>query len=461
MWPPRRSDAQVAALIVAAVFAAYATAFRGTFQFDDWNVIVRDPRVQSLSSWWAAMPGIRPLLKLTYAVNNGSGLGLAGFHAFNIAVHAVNAWLVRALLLRLAVSRGSGRDTAGLISVTGALLFALHPVQTEAVTYISGRSTSLAACFALASVVSWLAGRDANRTWQVFVLSPTFLAAALATKEYVAVVPFALLLIERTDPRRPARLVTTLAALTPHAILLAGGFAAALASPTYRQLLATSLETRSPGANLLTQVNAVFYLAGQLVRIDRLSADPQLPVRAIWTPLLALQAAILVALFVAALALLRARPAFALGTLWFFLWLAPTNSLLARLDVANDRQLYLALVGPVWLLAVSCSGLRRRTIVVCTAVLALTLGGVTARRNLVYASEISFWEDVAEKNPHNARAFNNLGYAYALACRRHDAESAFRKSIELHPSDFHAGVNLRLLLQDALPGVDEACGGVR
>ena len=56
-------------LVVLAVGMAYANALQASFQFDDWDVIVRDPRVQSFTAWWASMPGMRPILKLSYALN--------------------------------------------------------------------------------------------------------------------------------------------------------------------------------------------------------------------------------------------------------------------------------------------------------------------------------------------------------------------------------------------------------
>src|SRR5512139_3248898 len=131
-----------AGLLLAAVLAAYASAFGGSFQFDDFNVIVRQPAVQSLAAWWESMPGIRPLLKLSYALSWGAGGGsTVAFHAVNIALHAANALLAWAILRELWDRMGIGE--AGAAAFAGALLFALHPAHTEAVAYVSGRSVSL------------------------------------------------------------------------------------------------------------------------------------------------------------------------------------------------------------------------------------------------------------------------------------------------------------------------------
>ncbi len=102
------------------------------------------------------------------------------------------------------------------------------------------------------------------------------------------------------------------------------------------------------------------------------------------------------------------------------LWLAPTNSLLPRLDVANDRQLYLAMIGPAWWLAVQLVSWHPHRAALRPTVIALmlvALSWATYQRNQIYQTEVSFWEDTAARNPDNSRAANNLGMAYAIECR--------------------------------------------
>ena len=170
------------ALVLAAVAIGYANALGASYQFDDWSVIVRDPRVQDLAAWWASMPGIRPLLKLSYALNHESGLGVAGFHAVNVAIHAGNGllalWLVRRLLGGLAFAPAD----AGWTALATALIFVLHPVQTEAVTYASGRSTSLAVFFSFASLAAWVSGRERGNRLLAGLVSPLLMLLGLATK---------------------------------------------------------------------------------------------------------------------------------------------------------------------------------------------------------------------------------------------------------------------------------------
>jgi hypothetical protein len=222
----------------------------------------------------------------------------------------------------------------------------------------------------------------------------------------------------------------------------------------YPWLVETSLAIRSPARNLLAQGDAIAWLLGQLVRWDRLNADPALSVAS--DPLSLTRTLLLVVIVTAAAWQWRARRWLAFGVLWFFLWLAPTNSLLARLDLVNERQLYLALLGPAWLLALGVQRLRNHGLAVI-AILAVLLAGATALRNRVYANEVVFWQDVVAKAPHNARAANNLGMALALACQPLAASRAFDNAAQFAPTDPRPRINRELLARGELPGLPARC----
>lgn len=441
----------LAALLVVAV---YLPALSAAFQFDDWQVVLGDPRVASLSAWWESMPGMRALVKLSYVLNHALGGQVESFRAFNIALHASNTALVFALAQGLS-RRLRTADAAGatLVAAVTALVFALHPVQTESVTYIAARSNLIVAFFSLLGLLAWQRGRQ-QQAWLWWPLAALCCVAALAGKETAVVLPLAMLLClaaERSFSRRdllfPAALVlllcTLLAALWPWL--------------PYDYLLRTSLETRTPLQNLLAQTQGVGWLAGQLWRWDLLNADPMLAPATTFTAGMALRAGVLLAVLAAGVLSLRRLPALGFGILWFFLWLAPTNSLLARLDVANDRQLYLALVGPGWCVAHLLLQLRARAWI-ATLLLAIVLAAGTWTRNRVYQTEIGFWQDVTAKAPHNARAWNNLGMALAADCRPQAAADAFREASRRAPRDSLPQVNLALLEQGELE-VATHCAG--
>ena len=468
---PSRAFPWIIALLVVAV---YLPALPASFQFDDWQVVVGDPRVSSLSAWWQSMPGMRALLKLSYALNHESGCGVRGFRAVNILLHALNAALVfmlaRRLVLRLGCNNGGAGGTATIVGTATSLVFALHPAQAESVTYISGRSNSFAALWVLLTLLAWLKYRekDAGVLWPL--LAAAAFVAAIACKETTAVLPLAMLLCLAAEPgRRIFRDYIQPLAFAALAILL---FAVAWPRLPYDYLLRVSIETRGPMENLAAQSQCIIWLIGQLFDWSRLNADPMLKPVTQWTPGVIITTATLAAVIVTALFALRRYQIPAFAVLWFFIWLAPTNSLIARLDVANDRQLYLALAGPAFLLGYIIARLGRKILVAqsgsgliyrCAPTVALSilfvLGAVgTMNRNSVYASETTFWRDVVDKSPHNQRAWNNLGMAEALACRYDSAIRAFEEAIRLTPGYPQPQVNLELLKNGELSGLPEQCG---
>jgi protein O-mannosyl-transferase len=443
------------ALPAVATILLWWPALPASFQFDDWNVIVNEPRVHSLAAWWQSMPGIRPLLKLSYALNMSMDAGPMGFRVVNVLIHALSATLVWSLLRTRGIRAGLAEAAASHAALIAALIFALHPVQTEAVTYISGRSSSLAACFCLLSLYCWVRSEQTRHPPGVagwLAACCVCFGLAVATKETALVLPLALLIYSAD---RPVSL--TLKRLTPVLSLMALMLCIALSLPTYRRLLAVSLDTRSIGENLLTQAHAVSYLAGQLLRVWNSNADPQLPVITSLNWLSAGWCAAWLNLVVISLLRVRRAPIGAFAVLWFLVWLAPTNSLVPRLDIANDRQLYLALIGPAWWLAtrlISWHRTQPAPSLVVVALLVMTLIWATYQRNSVYRTEITFWQDAAERNPGNSRAANNLGMAYAIDCQVNEAAEAFKRAIALGPDEYHARINLALLRAGQLPGID-------
>jgi protein O-mannosyl-transferase len=418
-------------LLAAAACAAWANALGGPFQFDDYNVIVDNPRVHSLASWARSVgSGIRPLLNLSYTLNWVADPSPFGFHLVNVALHLMNTLLA----YRLCLALGVGVTTALL----AALLFGLHPIQTEAVTYVSGRSVSLMACAYLASVLAYVRGRR--------ILSVVLFAFALAAKEVAVTMPLVLVLYEAaTGPsdgwRRAWR------RLMPHCLLLAVALIVGGASSRYRELLGVSVALRGPLENLATQLDALGYLVTRLVYPAALSIDPALaaafPPRAPGMLMLL----VVPATIGVASAMLRRGSVAALAGLWFFVLLLPTNSVLPRIDVVNERQVYLAALGPFLLLALGVERLhaRRRWIGAIAFVLPATLAVMTWDRNREYRSEVALWRATVRVAPHNVRAWNNLGWAWQLAGCWPQAEAAYREALRLVPDQAGVRGNLRAL----------------
>jgi tetratricopeptide (TPR) repeat protein len=439
------------ALLASVVAVVYLNSFRGVFQFDDYNVIVDNAGVHTWGAFLAGLPrGIRPLLKFTYTLNWTSGLGLFGFHLVNVTLHAANA-----VFLFFLASRVGGPSISRFAVLFPALLFAVHPVQAEAVTYISGRSVSLMAFFYLGSLLAWLRGRERGSRLLVYLASPVLFLLAVASKEVALTLPFAMILCEAAR-REGNGWKEALRAQAVHWGLLAALAVFLLAHAGYARLMEACFDIRGMAANLLTQVHGVGYLLSRLAMPWAMNIDPDLPVFSPGSPFPLPEAFLLAALLAAGIFGLRRRSMAGFGILWFFLHLLPTNSFIPRLDVANERQLYLASWGLFMAAASEVDRLAgkwgsRRITAVATA-LVLALGALTVSRNMAYRSEVALWEDTVGKSPGKARAWNNLGYAYRQAGRLREAEASYLRALRIDPGYALALGNLKGL--GALPGSD-------
>jgi tetratricopeptide (TPR) repeat protein len=424
-------------LVLAAVVAlAYGSAFPPAFQFDDFHLVVDNADVAGWAAWAASMPGIRPLTKASLVLSRVWSEGAAGFVAFSVACHLLGTLLLWSLLRDVLPALVPADTATAAVALLAALLFALHPAQTEAVTYVAGRSIVLSGMFYLAAVSVHLRAADAPRT---ALASPALFALALAARETAWTLPFALLLL---DAARGRRWRETWRSTRWHWLVLGAGVLLVAASPVYRRLLATSLSVRGPLENLFAQVQGIAYLIAYPLVTLRVNFDPDVaaPARpdATW-----LASATLLATLLGAAALgWRRQRWLAVGVLWFFLHLLPTNGAVARFDFVNDRQLYLALAGPALIVAVAVARLPQRPAGFVASALVLLFGVATAVRNTDYRSEVALWEATARASPAKPRVWNNLGYAWQLAGDDERARRAYVRALGLDPGYPRARVNL-------------------
>ncbi|MBI3580890.1 MAG: hypothetical protein HY098_02230 [Nitrospinae bacterium] len=446
VWPP------------LAALAAYANALGGSFQFDDWNIIVNRDDVHTLGRFLTtASHGARPLLNLSYAMNWAASPRPFGFILVNVLLHAANALLAFFVAKKLVESLSTWDEKgAGTCAFVVARLFALHPVQTESVSYVAGRSESLMAFFYFASFLAYLDGAGRERAAPFSLFSLFMFACALAARETAATLPAALFLYERLR-KEPGPWSDAAKRLAPFCLLLLLGALVMAASPRYRFLLAYSMNIRGAASAAATNLLGIGYLLSRVVAVGGLNIDPDLRVADSFSPPVILLAASFAAALTFAWVVRKRAPLVSFGIGWFFLHLVPTNSVIPRLDVASEHHLYvplfgliLAVFGPLTATnpAVVKSGRAR----VAFGLLLFLLFAFTVHRNAAYATEIALWEDAAAKSPAKARPHNNLGHAYHLAGRFADAEREYRAALACDPGFYKSRRNLSRLEDDLRKG---------
>ena len=448
-------DRALAGVVIAVALVAYAMAPGTAFQYDDFRVVVIDRDVHSWGAWWSSMPGMRPLTKASYVANWLVSPKPAGFAVAGVAMHVASSLLVLALARRWIGALAPSISHPAIAALATALVFALHPAQTEAIVYIAGRSTALSSLATLGALHAWERARDGRTPWRVGAW--LLFAAAMGARESAWTLPFLLVLVEVA---RGAGLRDAIRRTTAFWLLFAALAVAVLAVPAYRQLLATSLAIRGPLDNLVAQVGAIAYLVTRPLVTLRVNFDPGLVARDAIDAAWLAQAATLVALGILGCASLRRRPWLGFGILWFLLALLPTHGPLARYELANDRQLYLAIVGPALIVGVGlASWTARATASIALALLSLVLAAATFVRVTDYASETRLWEATVRAAPGNARAWNNLGHAYELAGDRDRAREAYRRALVIDPAHPKAASNLDALHPAGDPAPREPARG--
>jgi len=411
---------------------------------------VRDPTLADAGRFASeASHRIRPILRMTFLMDRHLyGLEPAGWHLLNVLLHLGSGVLVFSLASRLAGGRVLGFWTA--------LLFLVHPIATEAVTYISGRASVLAGFLVLLALALYdratADGPGGSRRTSLWLAALACFALAIGAKETAVALPLLLLAWDAVGrgARGPALKRAIVRDQAPFWGLLAVVATAAIAVPRYRELLAGSLALRSPLENLVAQARILPFTLELFVRPDLLNVDHDLPLATSLADPVALGgAALAVMCLVLAVMLARRFPVPALGLFWAFSAALPAAGPLARTDLLSERNLYLPSAG-ICLFVVGvalASPLRtrraRRAAVAAGLLVAGFLASATIRRNVLWSDPVLLWSDSVAKSPRKARAQNNLGYALYLRGDFDQAIDRFKTAIALDPATPHAPDNLR------------------
>jgi tetratricopeptide (TPR) repeat protein len=496
------------AAVAFAVFLLYSNTFNVPFQFDDSVNIVKNPAIQDFSyfldtskveSMNSSYELNRPIFKtryigyLTFALNYAlGGLDVRGYHLVNILIHIVNSMLLYWLLFLIfkspyflrngnAASVSSGGRN--LIIVFTVLLFASHPLQTQAITYIVQRFASLTAMFYLLTMVLYVKFRlsqgdkAAGAEIKLFRLSyyaVSLLSAVLAmkTKELAVTIPVMLTVIEfmffeGTTRRRVLYLLPFLLATLIIPLSLSGTRLWSEMDAGLDEAAANISGAKgdiSRGDYLLTQFRVIVTYLRLLLFPAGQNLDYDYP---IYTSFLS-PAVITSFIFLSAIVILGAvlwrlsgdrkgesgwrLRLISFGIFWFFVTIAPESSIIPINDVIFEHRVYLPSAGFFLVLTSSLelfisrweykfSALRK----VIASLLLLIIAGLSAAtyvRNMIWTDKVTLWEDVVKKSPYKARPHNILGSIYASQNRIDEAVQQFKEAIAVDPRTYEAHYSL-------------------
>ena len=445
----RRSLLPAMGLLLLAGILVYLNAFSVPFLFDDQESVVENPTIRRLWPVWAPLAppraaaltvSGRPVVNLTLALNYAvSGTGVVSYHAVNLLIHLL-AGLTLFGVLRRTWRRTRLATAATPLAFTVALLWLLHPLQTEAVTYVVQRAESLVGLFYLLTLYAFIrsvdeAGRPATG-WQVLAVVACLLG--MASKEVMVSAPLAVLAYDRTFVagtwreawRRRWGLYLALAATWLVLAWLVAGTASRGGSVGLAEITAWEYA--------LTQCRAIMHYLRLVLWPHPLVFDYGYDVTRHLNAV-GFQAVALVLLLAATVAAWRWRPALGFVATCFFALLAPSSSVVpVATQTMAEHRMYLPLAAVLVLAVLGLHALLGRKGLILSVVLALVLGGVTVERNRDYASALGIWTDTATKLPSNPRAHFNRGSLLLVAGQFQEAAAAFERSLELEPRDAEA-----------------------
>jgi protein O-mannosyl-transferase len=362
--------------LLAAALAAFGGSLASGFHFDDYAIF---SGVGTHSLGWCLLQ-TRPLTYLTFWLNyRVGGTNPLGYHAVNLALHVAAVWLLYETLRRFIPA-----ETA----LVAAALFAVHPIQAEAVDYVWGRSIALAAVFCFASWREWTRGR----LW----IAVAWFAAGLLAKEECAAFPLALWLLE-TRSAGPPTVAQTVSSATP-----AGGRRALIAMLLLslvagaRVIYATAVTPGAP-AGIQAGISPWHYFLAQgpvIWRYLRLLAvpvgftagftvDPAISVPSVWLGFSAW----------AAIAAIAWRWRWLLAG---FVLLLPSSSIFPAQDLAADRRMYL----PMAAFAVAAAMAIPKKF---AAPIAVLLIAASVGRTYVWMSDERLWREAVAHAPGKVR----------------------------------------------------------
>ncbi|MCX5684740.1 MAG: tetratricopeptide repeat protein [Planctomycetota bacterium] len=458
---PWGTVAAVAILLVAGA-AAYSNSFHGPFIFDDLLLIPNNPDFpRDGSPWQLAFSPVfrtRPVIALTVAMNYAiGGFNVVGYHVVNLIIHLLAALVLFGVVrrtLRLPALAGRFADASTGLALAIALLWMLHPLQTQSVTYIIQRCESLMGLFYLLALYAVIRGATSQRQRGWYGAAILSCALSMGCKQVAVTIPLVVLIYDRVF------LAAGWKELLRRRWWLYGGLLASwlLVWPGPAWAKQPILEAPPWWQYALTQPGVLLRYLELAVWPGGLCIDYSWPVAETVGAILPQALAVGGLLALSLWALVR-RPAWGAVAMAFWLILAPTSSVLPLPDLAFEHRMYLPLAALIVLAVMGAYiGLARLTkhrgaAAVAVVLLASALAARTYVRNDDYRTTFSIWKSALAACPTNARALLNVGAELAARHERSGAAAdldeairCYQESLRIRPDNAEAHCNLAIAL---------------
>jgi Flp pilus assembly protein TadD len=454
----------VTGLTVYLVFLIYSSGLEGPFLLDDGSNITDNPAIRLTQLSWSGLKDAgsksplpnRPLAYISFALNYYfHSYRIVGFRLANILIH-ISAGLFLFLFIKTTLGLPALQSRFGnsrWLPYIAALIWLVHPLHTQSVTYIVQRMNSMASMFYILSMLCYARARLAQGPIIKWLLAATCLMSgilALATKETAATLPCFILIYEwfffqnlssEWLKRHLPFLICVFILIIGVSFLYLGGH------PFTKILSAYDMRNFTLTQRVLTEFRVVILYLTLLIfpHPNRLNLDYDFPLsHGLIDPITTLLALVAITgLLAGSVWLAKKDRLISFCLLWYFGNLVIESSIIG-LEIVFEHRTYLPSMMIILMAAILADRYLRSNILKIATVCAITLvfAAWTYERNTVWSNAVTLWSDVVEKSPQKVRPHNNLGNALKHQGKIEEAIAHFKKALQLNPGYAKAHNNL-------------------
>lgn len=434
-------------IIALLLIITYYNSFTTGFQLDDNHTILNNPTIGYLKKFsdpdkWLIPFYNRQLPYLTFSLNFlQGGYNVFYYHLTNFLIHLLNSFLVYGLVILLFKSSTLNeklifphRERVALFT---SLIFALHPIQVQAVIYITQRMVSLAILFYILALYFYLKARflqiynpEKRTKYIYFLITIISFILGVFSKEIIYSLPLTLILIEIIFLRESNKNLSSKFIYAFSGIIIAGivliittrGIPAQLEAPPIYSYFLTELRV------LITYIRLLFVPVNQHLFY-------YFPVsNSLFEPAVLASGISLIILLCAGIILLKRNPLISFGLLWFFILLAIESSIIPLKYVIFEYRLYPVVIGFGLVLSTAIFSIRIKSAIVPVAILSIItifFAILTINQNFYWKDGITLWQQNIDAAPLNPVPYNNLGTYYYSKKEYDKAIFLYTRAIEL------------------------------